>query len=92
MFAHVAQLARANIEIAAYSPFIKLFSTETAQQLASLLSEAAGPDGANSTTVRTEFGPIDTATPWLLSRRLSIFTRTNEIQRNVIAKRILGLT
>ena len=92
MFAHAVQLARANIEIGAHSSFIKLFSTETAQELADLLLEAAGPDGANSTPFRTEFGEIDIATTWLQSRRLSIFAGTSEIQRNVMAKRILGLT
>ena len=92
MFAHFVQLARANIEIVAYSPFIKFFSTETAKELAELLLEASGPDGANSTPFRTEFGEIDIATAWLQSRRLSIFTGTSEIQRNFIAKHILGLT
>ena len=80
MFAHFVQLTRANIEIGEYSPFIKLFSTETAKELAELLLEAAGPDGANSTPFRTEFGEIDIATAWLQSRRLLIFAGTSEIQ------------
>lgn len=63
MFVHAVQLARANIEIGAYSSFIKLFSTETAQELADLLLEDAGPDGANST-------PFGRNLERLISRRL----------------------
>ena len=85
MFAYAVQLAKANIEIGAYSPNIKLFSNETAQELADLLFKAAGPDGANSTPFRTEFREIDIATTGLQSRRLSVSAGTDEIQRNVMA-------
>jgi len=91
MFAHAVELAKSDTEIGAHSSFIKLTATEIAQQLADLLMDAAGPAAANAKPLETINGKIDVATVWLQARRLSIFAGTSEIQRNVMAKRILNL-
>ena len=52
---------------------------------------AAGPFGADRDEIDTPDGPVDVSEFWRQARRLSIFAGTSEIQRNVIAKRILGL-
>jgi len=91
VFAHVVGLAKAGIEIGAASSFGKLAATEIVQRLADLLLEAAGPYGADRDQIDTPDGPVDVSEFWRQARRLSIFAGTSEIQRNVIAKRILGL-
>ncbi|MEK9683329.1 MAG: acyl-CoA dehydrogenase family protein [Rhodospirillaceae bacterium] len=91
MFAHAVQLAKAEMEIGSHSSFIKLSATEISQDLADLLLEAAGSDAANLAPIETPDGNIDVATTWLQARRLSIFAGTSEIQRNIMAKRVLGL-
>ena len=39
----------------------------------------------------TDFGDVDVATPFLQSRRATIYGGSWEIQRNVLARRVLNL-
>jgi len=91
VFAHAAQLGRAGMEIGAGSSFIKIVATEIAQRIADLLLEVAGEHAADSAPLETPEGPVDVSVFWREARRLSIFAGTSEIQRNVTAKRVLGL-
>jgi len=91
MFAQVIEMTRAGMDIGDGSSFIKIVSTETTQRICDLLLEAAGDRGAESGPIETEDGPVDVAVHWLEARRMSIFAGTSEIQRNVTAKRVLGL-
>jgi len=91
VFAHSVGLAKAGMEIGAASSLGKLVATEIVQRVADLMLEAAGPWGASSDPLPTPEGPMDISAFWRQARRLSIFAGTSEIQRNVIAKRILGL-
>ena len=79
------------MEIGADSSFIKIVSTEIVQRLADLLLEVAGEHAADNEPVDTPEGPVDVSVFWREARRLSIFAGTSEIQRNVTAKRVLGL-
>lgn len=91
MFAHGVEMAAAEMEIGSQSSFIKLISTETAQDIADLVLDAAGELAAQAGPIETSDGPVDVGALWLQTRRLSIFAGTSEIQRNIMAKRVLNL-
>lgn len=65
----------------AESSMLKIRGTEIRQELASLTRRAQGIDARSNTAAAQYFN----------ARKLSIFGGSNEIQRNIIAKMILGL-
>jgi alkylation response protein AidB-like acyl-CoA dehydrogenase len=69
---------------AAYS-VLKLMSSETTQALSDLTAEALGPDAA----LAPETEPL--VHRMLVSRAQTILGGTSEIQRNILAERVLGL-
>ena len=87
MFAHAAEIA--NAERLPDSSTMKIAGTELLQRIADLLLDAAGAEAARS--VETEDGPVEVAQLFLQVRRASIYGGSNEIQRNIVAKRILNL-
>lgn len=91
VFAHAIGLAKADMTIGAGSSFIKLVGTQTVQKIADLMLEAAGAHGANKGPVETADGPVDVSGFYRQARRLTIFAGTSQIQKNVTAKRVLGL-
>lgn len=91
VFAHAIDLTKADMNIGAGSSFIKLVGTQTVQKVADLLLEAAGAHGADKGPIETGDGPVDVSGFWRQARRLSIFAGTSQIQKNVAAKRVLGL-
>ena len=91
VFAHAVQMAKAGMEVGADSSFIKIVSTDVVQRIADLLLDAAGEHGAEAGPLATPDGPVDVSVLWREVRRISIFAGTSEIQRNVTAKRVLGL-
>ena len=91
VFAHAVQIARAGKDIGADSSFIKIVSTDIVQRIADLLLDAAGEHAADAGPLETPEGPVDVSVLWREVRRISIYAGTSEIQRNVTAKRVLGL-
>ena len=91
VFAHAVQIARAGKDIGADSSFIKIVSTDIVQRIADLLLDAAGEHAADAGALETPEGPVDVSVLWREVRRISIYAGTSEIQRNVTAKRVLGL-
>jgi hypothetical protein len=89
--AHSVELANANRQIGASSSFIKLLGTNTAQAVGDLMLEAAGQRGAELDAFDTPEGPVEVSGFFREARRNSIYGGTSEIQRTVIAKRVLGL-
>ncbi|MBT5050270.1 MAG: acyl-CoA dehydrogenase [Rhodospirillaceae bacterium] len=89
--AHSVELANANRQISASSSFIKLLGTNTAQAVGDLMLEAAGQRGAELDAFDTPEGPVEVSGFFREARRNSIYGGTSEIQRTVIAKRVLGL-
>jgi alkylation response protein AidB-like acyl-CoA dehydrogenase len=55
------------------------------------LIEAAGGHAPAEKPVATAFGDVDVAAPFLHSRRVTIYGGSSEIQRNVLARRVLNL-
>jgi alkylation response protein AidB-like acyl-CoA dehydrogenase len=91
LFNHAVEYAAAGRALGAESSMIMIVGTETLQRLCDLLLDAAGPAGASLAAMATPEGPVDVATTFLYHRHATIYGGANEIQRNVVAKRVLGL-
>jgi hypothetical protein len=89
--AHSVALVKADQKIGSGSSFIKLLGTNTAQTIGDLMLDAAGPKGAELDEFETPEGPVEASAYFRESRRNSIYGGSSEIQRNVIAKHVLGL-
>ena len=85
----------------AESSFLKIMGTELRQEITDLLRRAAGPYAQpflpesfeadyDGEPVGPEFANT-VSTKYFNMRKLSIFGGSNEIQKNIIAKMILGL-
>ena len=90
-FTHAVSLTNAERGLGPESSIMKIVGSETLQRLADLLVEAAGGHGADLDRIDTPDGPIDIATMMLQVRRATIYGGSSEIQRNIVAKRVLGL-
>ena len=73
------------------SSIIKIYGSELLQTLNELLVEAAGGHAPAEHPIATEFGDVDVSTSYLMSRRVTIYGGSSEIQRNVVARRVLNL-
>jgi alkylation response protein AidB-like acyl-CoA dehydrogenase len=91
MFWHAVQLIGEGRQLGAESSAMKLVATDNLQAAADLLVEVAGVDGAALGRQKVAEGDIDVTQMFLQSRRATIYGGSSEIQRNVIAKRVLGL-
>jgi alkylation response protein AidB-like acyl-CoA dehydrogenase len=90
-YQQAADLARAGRALGPEAAFLKLVASELTQRLAALLLEVCGSDGALEDVVQMEDGSVDPAGTFLQVRRETIFAGSSEIQRNIIAKRVLSL-
>ena len=71
--------------------YLKILATETVQSILDLLQQVAGEAAPLRQAVPSEFGLLDYSEMFLQSRRLTIYGGTNEVQRNLIAARVIGL-
>jgi alkylation response protein AidB-like acyl-CoA dehydrogenase len=75
---------------------LKIKGTELQQRMTELTLELAGPAGlampAEGANAAPEDGWVEAAAPFYFTmRKVSIFGGSNEIQKNIIAKTVLGL-
>jgi alkylation response protein AidB-like acyl-CoA dehydrogenase len=91
MFSHAVELTNHERSLGPESSAIKIFGTELLQALNDLLIEAAGSHAAAEQPVASNLGEVDAATSFLHSRRVTIYGGSSEIQRNVLARRVLNL-
>ena len=89
-FAQVVRLIEAGELLGAQSSFVKLLGTESLQQLGELLIHASGSDGALKMAAAGDVD-FEAARFYMRCRRATIAAGTSEIQRNIIAKRVLNL-
>jgi alkylation response protein AidB-like acyl-CoA dehydrogenase len=73
------------------SSFIKIIGTEATQRITEAMQEIAGPLGAVQLAREFDGRMVDFTGVALQARRLSIMGGTNEIQRSLIASRVLQL-
>jgi alkylation response protein AidB-like acyl-CoA dehydrogenase len=80
---------------------LKIRGTENRQKITALMRMAAGPhaqpcwpeaieEGPPPNALGPDFAPV-VAAQYFNNRKLSIFGGSNEVQRDIIAKSILGL-
>jgi len=90
-FAQVVVTYQAGSELGTDASYLKLLGTESEQRLADLMIEAYGSDGALLLPHKPEDGSFDAASNFLRARRATIAGGTSEIQRNIIARRVLDM-
>lgn len=91
LFSHAVEITNRQQSLGPESSIIKIFGSELLQALNDLLIEAAGSHAATEKPITTEFGAIDVSTPFLQVRRATIYGGSSEIQRNIVARRVLNL-
>ena len=69
----------------------KMYGTELEQDKSSLMCELRGTQGIGWDDRNFNADELEWTRAWLGNRAASIYSGTNEIQRNIIAKRVLGL-
>lgn len=83
--------ARAGQQPGAESSLFKVYGTELNQRRYDILMKIAGPQSLGWEGTGFEDEELGRTREWLRSRGNSIEGGTSEIQRNIIAKRVLGL-
>ena len=73
------------------SSYLKILATETVQSILDLLQQVAGEAAPLRHAVPSEHGLLDYSEMFLQSRRLTIYGGSNEVQRNLIAAKVIGL-
>ncbi len=91
LFSHAVELTNRQQSLGPESSIIKIFGSELLQALNDLLIEAAGSHAAAEMPIMTDFGAVDVSTPFLQVRRATIYGGSSEIQRNIVARRVLNL-
>jgi alkylation response protein AidB-like acyl-CoA dehydrogenase len=91
LFHHAVQLTNDGHSPGPESSVIKIVGSELLQALNDLMIEAAGGHATAESPVVTNFGAVDVAASFLMSRRVTIYGGSSEIQRNVLARRVLNL-
>ena len=91
LFSHAVELTNLARSPGPELSIIKIFGSELLQSLNELLIEAAGGDAPAEKPLATAFGVVEVATPFLQARRATIYGGSSEIQRNVVARRVLNL-
>jgi alkylation response protein AidB-like acyl-CoA dehydrogenase len=91
LFSHAVELTNHEQSPGPESSVIKIFASELLQALNDLLIEAAGGHALTEKLIATDFGAVDVAASFLQSRRVTIYGGSSEIQRNVLARRVLNL-
>ena len=91
LFSHAVELTNLQRSPGPDASMIKIFGSELLQSLSDLLIEAAGSQASIEKPITTDFGTVDVSTPFLQVRRATIYGGSSEIQRNIIARRVLNL-
>ena len=91
LFSHAVELTNNERSPGPEASVIKIFASELLQTLNELLVQAAGGHASTQNPITTNFGVVDIAAPFLQSRRVTIYGGSSEIQRNVLARRVLNL-
>ena len=91
LFSHAVELTNRQRSPGYDASIIKIFGTELLQSLNDLLIEAAGSEAALENPIPTDFGAVEVSVSFLQVRRATIYGGSSEIQRNIIARRVLNL-
>lgn len=90
-YAGFAEMAKRGEPIPATISMLKIWSTETYERLALLLIESADEYGGLRDHCRTDEIDLHVVAPLFNALGAKIFAGSNKIQRNILAKQVLGL-
>jgi alkylation response protein AidB-like acyl-CoA dehydrogenase len=91
LYERAADALKAGIAPGPEASVLKILATETEQRLTQTLVEILGDVGTLAGPQLPGNRSVDALTPFLSTRAVSIYGGTNEIQRNIIAQRVLRL-
>lgn len=90
-FERFAKILRSGGELGADVSMLKIVNTELYQRITEEMLMLAGEESRYNDDLETENGDVDAMNLFLDSRAPAIFGGSNEIQRNILAKAVLGL-
>ena len=90
-FERYAGILKSGGEIGSDVSFLKIWATETYQRITEEMVELAGDLGSYRDDLLLGNNKVDVMNQFLGSRPSTIYGGSNEIQRNILAKQVLGL-
>ena len=87
----MAEAKSGNVEVSATASILKNSATDVAQHRSELLVEIMGNQGVGWEGDAFTAAELHTVREWLGVKAMSIYGGTYEVQKNIIAKNILGL-
>ncbi len=91
MYAEFAEIVKRGETLPPSVSILKIWATETYTRISTKLIEAAGEDGGSVGPIEVGDLKLDLLGPRFNAMATTIYGGTNEIQRNVIAQRVLEL-
>jgi alkylation response protein AidB-like acyl-CoA dehydrogenase len=91
LYARYAEMVKRGQELPPEVSMLKIWATETYARLSLLLVEAADEYGGSREPVHIGDSAINVLAPLLVSTSATIYGGSSEIQRNIIARGVLGL-
>lgn len=91
MYRFFADMARAERPLPPALSLLKIWATETHERLGALLIQIAEEYGGVQMRLGYGDGGVQALAPFVNALAATIFSGTNEIQRNIYAKQVLGL-
>ena len=91
LYARFADQLKRGETLGADVSMLKIWVTETYQKLTELMIEAAGPDGGTLGMIQAGNAGVDVLANFYKARPATIYGGSNEIQRNILSKAVLGL-
>ncbi len=90
-YGHVVELHKSGRKLGPETSALKIFKGATLQALTDMMIEAAGGGAPCRDRLPTAGGALELAELWLQSRRTTIFGGAQEVQYNIVSKRVLSL-
>jgi alkylation response protein AidB-like acyl-CoA dehydrogenase len=90
-YAHYAGIVARGEPLGQDVSMLKVVATELFQRIADVIVETAGPLGSVKGPVAIGNVSVDVLAPFYKARPTTIYGGSNEIQRNILAKQVLGL-
>lgn len=90
-YANFAEMVKRGETLPPQVSYLKIWATETHERVAMLLNDMAAESTMYRGTIDAGDKPVDVHMPLYSALAAKIFSGSNEIQRNILAKQVLGL-